>query len=135
VSQLSAKLNAHAVRLLRKHGGLSLVQWRILYLLEVFGTASSKQLATFSGMDTGLVSRNLRMLIESGLVKSRLEPADLRQSNLRITAAGRKVYEKAVPHMQARREALWHGVSDADKRVFLRVFDQLDNNAAELLKK
>lgn len=134
MSQLSARLNAHAVRLLRKHGGLSLVQWRILYLLDVFGTASTTRLATFSGMDTGLISRNLRILIDAGFVKSRLEPGDLRRSNLRATKAGRKVFEKAAPHMQARREALWNGISDADKRAFLKVFDQLDKNVAELLK-
>jgi len=123
VSQLSSKLNAHAARILREKCGLSLVQWRILTLLTELGP---------SGMDAGLFSRNMRSLVDNGLIKSSPDKKDQRQARLSITSAGRTVFENSAPTMQARREALLEGVTEKEKKAFFMVLDKLDRNASLL---
>jgi len=132
VSQLSAKLNSQATRLLRKHAGLSLVQWRILFLLDMFDTAYAAELSQLTGMDAGLFSRNLRNLVEVGYVATTSEPTDQRQACLRLTSAGKKAFEAAAPFMMQRRDALLEGISKTDKKVFYKVLDQIEQNASRL---
>jgi DNA-binding MarR family transcriptional regulator len=51
-----------------------------------------------------------------------------RQSNRRLTATGKKLFEKTAPVMKAHRDSLFVGVSKTDKKVLLMVFDQLERN-------
>jgi len=111
---------------------LSLVQWRILFLVDMFDTAYAAELSQLTGMDAGLFSRNLRNLVEVGYVATTSEPTDQRQTCLRLTSAGRKAFEAAAPFMMQRREALFEGISKSDKKVFYKVLDQIEQNAFRL---
>jgi len=81
-------------------------------------------------MDAGLFSRNMRSLVDNGLIKSSPDKKDQRQTHLSITNAGRTAYRNAMPTMQARREALLKGVTDEEKRAFFTVLDKLEENAS-----
>lgn len=128
VSQLSAKMNVQATRLLREHCDLSPVHWRLLALIYVSAPVTSATLVKSIAMDAGQFSRNLKTLINEGMIKSRVDSDDNRRQVLSLTRKGLARYQKAAPIMTARRDALMVGISDSDRETFFRVLDQLDRN-------
>jgi len=128
VSQLNAGLNTHAARLLKEQCGLSLVQWRLLALVAGAEPVTSAQLVDAIAMDSGQFSRNLKALIQDGLIISTVDKADHRRHLLSLSKEGRGKFNSAEPVMRERREALLSGVSAADKAAFFRTLDQLERN-------
>ena len=121
-------MNAHSARLLREKCGLSVVQWRILAMLDDFGATHATVLLQYSGMDAGLFSRNIKSLVDSKFLKSVTDSADQRQNTLTMTAAGERCFSKARPFMEARRRDLMKGISDSDRQLLFKIFDQLEKN-------
>ena len=71
ISQLHPKLNSQAAYILRKHGGLSLIQWRTIALIHAMGpNVSSTEIIKRVDMDKGLFSRNVKTLIAAGGVSA-----------------------------------------------------------------
>jgi len=132
ICQLSAKLNVQATRLLRDCG-LSVVHWRMLAVIHYSAPVTSATLVKAIAMDAGQFSRNLKSLINEGLIKSRVDKDDNRRQLLTLTSEGVARYNLAVPVMKNRRETLMSEVSNADKEAFFRVLDQLDKKLSEPL--
>ena len=79
ISLLHPKLNAQAAHILGKLAGISLVQWRIISLIDAFGPKiSSSEIITRVSMDKGLFSRALKKLVEDERVISMTDPSDQR---------------------------------------------------------
>jgi len=137
ISQLNSRMNAQGARLLREHCGLSVVRWRLIALLAgSSGPVTSSQLASTIEMDPGQFSRNLKALIEDGLIISQLDKTDNRQHVLTLSRQGRARFNKAEPVMKERRESIMNGLSSTDKKHFFRTLDRIENNLkAELLNK
>lgn len=133
LSQINAKLSAQATRLLREHSELSVVQWRILALISASAPITSSALVKAVAMDAGLFSRNLKSLINDGLVLARIDRNDNRQHFLSLSKAGVKRFNDVAPLMQARREKLTQNISDKDLDVFFSVLEKLENNATQPL--
>ena len=131
IAQLSARLNSQASQVLKKHGGLNVVEWRILALVQMSGPVHSATLVKSIGMDAGLFSRNLKSMIERGLVSTKPDKNDNRRQILRLTSAGRKKYQQANPAMAQRRQQLTTGLTTHDKATLFRLLDILDHNASE----
>ena len=131
LSQLNAKLNSEASRLLRQHCGLSIVQWRILALVTASAPITSASLVKAVAMDAGLFSRNLKSLINDGLILSHTDPNDNRQQVLRLSKRGITQFKRAQPVMKERRDRLTRGVSEKDLAAFFRVLDSIDGNLSE----
>lgn len=71
----------------------SLTEARLLWELAHAGAPlSASELARELQLDLGYVSRLLKGLRERGLIKARANPTDARQSQLTLTAAGRRAY-------------------------------------------
>lgn len=132
VSQLSAKLNVQATRLLRDKCGLSPVHWRLLALIHASqAPVNSATLVKSIAMDAGQFSRNLKIMINEGMIKSKNDTNDNRRQVLSLTSRGLACFELVAPVMKERREALMAGVSKADSDAFFRVLDHLDAKASE----
>jgi DNA-binding MarR family transcriptional regulator len=57
-------------------------------------------------MDRTTLTRNLKPLVQAGLVATRPDPADLRRTRLGLTAAGRETLRTAVPLWRDAQRAL-----------------------------
>jgi len=130
MSRVSPKLNAQAGHILRKHAGLSLVQWRIIALVHSFGpNISSKELADLVGMDKGLFSRSLKTLLSAGLVAGENDANDLRRTLLTTTQDGNAIYERTIKVMRRRQAFLLHDLSEEEIAVLMHAMDILEKNA------
>lgn len=133
ISQLSARLNAQATRVLKSEFGLSVLKWRILALVYGVEPVNSALLCKGLSMDAGLFSRTLKSLVEEKLVRLTHSKADKRQQLITLTRAGERKYLEAAPIMKKRREMLTDGLTATEQRELLRMLDILDRNAARTL--
>ncbi|MDE0524391.1 MAG: MarR family transcriptional regulator [Boseongicola sp.] len=129
LARLHVKLNAQATRILRRHGGLTLVQWRVLVMLNAFTETTVGQVARMTRFDKALISRTVKSLIRAGLVKARLDDSDQRQQLLSMTASGTRVFDAAAPHMYARQDALLDSMDATQRDVMFDALDRLEEVA------
>ena len=120
------KLNAQISHYLRIYSDISLVDWRVLRLLEAMGDTTMSQLSRLLQMDKGQLSRKIRGLVERKLVTSRVDQVDSRQEILRIDDAGRQLVKDVLPKVQERQRLLVEGISQADLEIFLEVLAKID---------
>lgn len=129
ISQLNARMIAQGRQILREQCDLGVVQWRIMRLVASSANPVTSTFITQSiAMDPGQFSRNLKALIDQGLIESKQDKTDNRKQMLKLTKRGRERYNKAAPVMKERREAIMRGISDADARVFFRALETIENN-------
>ena len=133
LSQLQSKLNTQGTHVLRKHCGLSLVQWRIIAILKLSAPTNSAALVRSVGMDAGLLSRNLKTLIRDGLVCAQTNPDDQRQQIVSLTTKGEQLYRDTFPVVRRRQQLLLENISRRDLTIFYQVLDQLDQNSGRTL--
>lgn len=131
LSRVQAKLNAQGSRILQNAAGLSLIQWRIITLVEANDGATSSELTTHSEIDKGLFSRKLKTLIESGIIRARVDQSDNRVHHLHLTEKGRTVFDRVLPVMERRQDLLHQGLGTEDAEVLfellMKVEDLLDS--------
>ena len=126
ISRVQAKLNAQASRILQETSGITLTQWRVIALVGAAGQTQSSKLSKEAALDKSLLSRNLKTLIEQGVVESKTDAEDHRVQILSLTSKGRAIFEKTLPVTQARQKQLREGLTDEELRVFHKVLDHLE---------
>lgn len=70
----------------------SLAEARVLYELYRCRSATASELATILDLDQGYLSRLLRVFEKRGLIKRTISVADARQSDIALTAKGRRTF-------------------------------------------
>ena len=127
--RVHTKLNAQATRILRETSGLTLSQWRVLALIGAEGEARMSDIARATALDKGLLSRNLKALIEAGQIEANADDADHRAQKLRLSAAGQALFERTLPVMRARQARLRADLSAEELETFYTVLDKLEHAA------
>lgn len=131
MSRVQAKLNAQATRILREASGITLTQWRIIALVGAAGQTRLSQLAREAALDKGLLSRNLKGLIENDVIATRPDESDHRAQVLTLSAKGAEIFERTLPVSRERQRKLRAGLTEEELRVFRRVLDKLEIAAEE----
>ena len=129
LSQVQAKLNAQATKVLKTNGGLTLVQWRILVTMQITGETTVGRIARETHFDKALISRTVQTLVAQGLALMRTDENDHRQHLLTMTKAGQQAFEKAAPHMIARQNALTSAMTDEQLSTLFDALDLLEEAA------
>ncbi len=120
------KLNAQISHYLKIYSDITLVDWRVLRLLEAMGDTTMSQLSRLLQMDKGQLSRKIRGLVARKFVTSRMDLVDSRQQILRIDEAGRDLVRDVLPKVQERQRMLVEGISQRELEIFLDVLAKID---------
>jgi len=126
ISRVYNKLNAQTARILQDLCALTLVQWRIIALMGTLGRATQSELVAMSAFDKGLVSRNLKALLDKGYLTSKRDERDRRLLHLELTPLGQDIFETTLPALIKRNDDLIAAVDPADLEAFWRVLVTLD---------
>lgn len=105
--------------------GLGVPEWRVLVTLGEFGVMTGKAVGAHSQMHKTKVSRAVAELEKRKLVARRANRADLRESFLSLTAAGRTIYEELAPGALDFARRLAEVVDPADRAAFERAVQRL----------
>ena len=84
-------------RLYAARYGIGVPEWRVLVTLGQYGMMTGKAVGAHSHMHKTKVSRAVALLEKRKLLTRRANRADLRESFLSLTPAGRAIYEDLAP--------------------------------------
>lgn len=101
------------------HSGFTLAEARILFELAHDDGLTASRIGRNLGLDQGYLSRMLTRFEASGLIERQALPADRRQSQLSLTAAGREAFAPLNSASQAQIAQLLAGL-DPQQRETLR---------------
>ena len=132
LSRVQAKLNAQGARVLMDAAGLTLAQWRVVALVGMAGTTRHSDLAREAALDKGLLSRNVKTLVEQGVVISTPDEFDHRVQHLSLSPKGQEVFERALPVTRRRQNWLRQGLTPEEIETFRRVLDKLEIAAEKM---
>jgi DNA-binding MarR family transcriptional regulator len=113
--------------------GIGIPEWRVLVTLGENGTMTGKAVGAHTHMHKTKVSRAVAQLEQRKFLARRANRADLRESFLSLTPAGRAVYEELAPGAQEFTDRLAEVVPPADRAAFDRAVKQLTKRSAELV--
>jgi DNA-binding MarR family transcriptional regulator len=85
--------------------GLRITQFTLLQALTLAPQISQKQLAELLEIDSTTLTRTLAPLRQKGWLRS-AAGRDRRELRLSLTAAGRRAYQRALPHWQTAQKSL-----------------------------
>jgi DNA-binding MarR family transcriptional regulator len=112
--------------------GLGVPEWRVLVTLGEFGVMTGKAVGEHSHMHKTKVSRAVAELEKRKLVARRANSADLRESFLSLTSAGRAIYEDLAPGALEFARRLLEVVDAADRPAFERAMQRLTERSRTL---
>jgi DNA-binding MarR family transcriptional regulator len=112
---------------------IGIPEWRVLVTLGENGVMTGKAIGAQTHMHKTKVSRAVAQLEQRKLVTRRANRADLRESFLTLTPAGRSVYEELAPSALDYMDRLFQVVAPADRPAFDRAMKELTRRSAELI--
>ena len=115
--------------------GLGVPEWRVLVTLGEFGVMTGKAVGAHSHMHKTKVSRAVAELEKRKLLTRRANRADLRESFLSLTPAGRAIYEDLAPGALEFARRLIDVVDAADRPAFERAMQRLTERSRALTEK
>ena len=95
IQHLAAVLNKQADYLLQKHLNIGMSQYRILMVLEWNPRIGQRAIADSLGQTEASISRQIRLLIDKGLLISKPDPLNRRKHITAPSLKGMKVTEAA----------------------------------------
>ena len=108
-------------------------EWRVLVTLGQYGVMTGKAIGAHTHMHKTKVSRAVALLERRKLLVRRANRADMRESFLSLTAAGRGMYEDLAPHALDFAQRLTEILTPADRDAFNRAIRQLTDRSAQLV--
>lgn len=126
LSRVQAKLNAQGARVLMEAAGLTLTQWRVVALVGAAGRTRLSDLARIAALDKGLLSRNVKNLVEQGIVISFADDFDHRVQHLTLSDVGRDIFDRALPITRRRQNHLRAELTSEEIEIFRKVLDKLE---------
>jgi DNA-binding MarR family transcriptional regulator len=114
--------------------GLGSTQWYVLYQLATEGPTIQRDLVEFLHIERATMSGVVATLLRKKLVEQTTDPADQRRKLLRLTAAGKRLWDE-LPDLSFVRKTAFGWVGDADRATAIRVLQTATARLDELLKK
>jgi DNA-binding MarR family transcriptional regulator len=125
-------------RLYAMRYGIGVPEWRVLVTLGQYGMMTGKAVGAHSHMHKTKVSRAVALLEKRKFLIRRVNRADLRESFLSLTPAGRAIYEDLAPIALDFAKRLSELIEPSDRAAFERAIERLTKSspmlAAEVAK-
>ncbi len=86
--------------------GLRITQFLLLAAIGEAQPVTHQPLADILGMDRTTLTRNLALLVRNGLAVIAKSTNDKRENRIRLTPAGRRAVQRAMPHWQHAQQQL-----------------------------
>lgn len=107
-----------------KPSGLKATQFSVLAAVATEGPASMTEISKALVMDRTTLTRNLKPMMDRGLVKEGAGTRDRRQRQIVITGEGKAVLSKALPLWKKAHGQIVDGIGHARWRGMTRLLDE-----------
>ena len=107
---------------------LSLNEWRVLLVIAGHPGIAASEVTALTGLDKMSVSRALATLGARGRVVRKVDAADKRRRQLRLSAEGQRLYERIGGPAIERERAVFRGIDESERAALARTLDALIEN-------
>jgi len=126
LNRLAAEVSQHLSVIYRGRFALEIPEWRVMATVGQERGCTAQQVAASTRMHKTRVSRAIAQLRRRGLIERATSAQDRRALELRLSAAGRRMYAQLVPLALARERALLACLSAPQRRALLQGLERLE---------
>lgn len=126
LSVLSNRISADIAELYETRYGLAIPEWRVIAVLAKRPGLSATEVAQRTAMDKVAVSRAVSSLLEASRIQREIDGDDRRKSVLRLTDAGKAVYEDVAPQALAYEQRLLGGLRRDERDALDRLLARME---------
>ncbi|WP_295364694.1 MarR family winged helix-turn-helix transcriptional regulator [Arenimonas sp.] len=130
LSVLSNRISQDIARLYADRFELGITEWRVLAVLGRRDGLSAREVAERTAMDKVAVSRAVASLQAAGRIERETHGDDRRRSVLRLSPAGRAIYEDVAPMALAYQRRLLEGLDETQRAALFRLLDLMEEREA-----
>lgn len=130
LSVLSNRISQDIARLYADRFELGITEWRVLAVLGRRDGLSAREVAERTAMDKVAVSRAVASLLAAGRIERETHGDDRRRSVLRLSPAGRAIYEDVAPMALAYQRRLLEGLDETQRAALFRLLDLMEEREA-----
>lgn len=112
--------------------GIHHSRFRVLFLLHVMGEATPTAIQKQTVMDPAALTRTLKDFEAQGMIERRTDPADARQTLLKLTQDGRREIRRLLPLRDAFVVQALEGLSPDALAVFEQSMARVEANLSAL---
>lgn len=117
---------------IKKDFGLVRAEYILLVCLSHFDTLTAQDVAQISRRPRNTISRAVHRMLEEGFLDRAPDPADGRQSHLRITPAGREMHGQIATYLSRRQDEVLAGLTAEERATLQRILKKAALHAATL---
>lgn len=126
LNRLAAAVSEHLAAVYHGRFTLEIPEWRVIATVGQERSCTAQFVAESTRMHKTRVSRAIAHLLARGLIERAASDSDRRERQLRLSAAGRRLYAQLVPLALAREQELLAALSSAERRAFLAALERLE---------
>ena len=108
----------------REHG-IGRAPFVVMLCLATVGEATAQEIADATHRPKNSLSRAVRELEAKGLVERDTDPNDARRQPIRLTAAGRQLYERLLPMAEEAEQRMLDPIEDGEREALLRALGRM----------
>jgi DNA-binding MarR family transcriptional regulator len=131
LSVLSNRISADIAQLYETRYDMAIPEWRVIAVLARRPGLSATEVAQRTAMDKVAVSRAVSALLDAGRIQRDIDGDDRRKSVLRLTEAGRAVYEDVAPRALAYEQRLLGALRVDERQALDRLLARMEQVTAE----
>ncbi|MBW8310399.1 MAG: MarR family winged helix-turn-helix transcriptional regulator [Rhizobium sp.] len=126
LSVLSNRISQDIARLYADRFGLGITEWRVLAVLGRHHDIPAREVAERTAMDKVAVSRAIASLQAAGRIERQVRRDDRRHSMLRLSPAGRAIYDEVAPMALTYQRRLLEGLSSEERAALDRLLTRME---------
>jgi DNA-binding MarR family transcriptional regulator len=130
IGAISNVLSIGGSRFYRKHFGIGLSEWRLMWVLGIEPVMTARRASQIMGSDKAAVSRAIAGLERRGLLHAVADPADNRQRLIRLSPAGTDLYRRMITVSRERQRRLLAPLSGEDQHNLASLLRRLHTHIA-----
>lgn len=112
--------------------GLKIPEWRVMAVLGDSGARTQRELVHATRMDKVAVNRACKVLEDRSLVQRSPNARDGRSHHLELTAAGKEMHDRIMPHALEMEQRLLAPLSAAERKQFVSLLARIGASAEAL---
>ncbi|MEM1298098.1 MAG: MarR family transcriptional regulator [Pseudomonadota bacterium] len=122
-------LNAQAVAVLDAVAGITLTQWRLIAMIGTGTATTARDVTRRTMIDPAMISRTTKALEEAGLLSTSRPDSDRRVVEMELTPRGQEIFERTLPFMRTRQQALMDALDEDEQAIIFGILDKLERAA------
>ena len=113
------------------NAGITADQWVVLHLLSEHDGLSQHEIGLRTVKDPPTITKILDLLTKKEMISRTVDPSDRRKFLISLTATGSNTVRRLMPRVQDFRQRHFHGLSDGEMRMLLKILDRINSNILE----